>query len=351
MTKTIPTTPHQNEPSPADWQRLYAAADAFYRLAPWEWVDDDCVFGVRCLETKEVYYCIVLGALGEVFALIAYEGAEGLEGYYKCLSGEIEEGPLAPEHQRALMASFEDRADLDPHDRAILASLGRKYRGAKAWPLFRHILPGYFPWFLSDIQARTLAVCLEQAVEVLPRVARDPGLLPDPTSGLFLMRLPRAMAGGQVEWQDETVPAPPKPRKARPQVPVDEVGIQRLLRQPKQRTGDWEIGYAYTPISVQQDTGQRPYLLRLLLITDAESGLVLTVHLEVPGPHLIAFRDKLLACLGEAPRWPRRLLVNHDDMAALAAPIAKALGISMKKVRRLPAFEMAYEGLLEHMKR
>lgn len=351
MTQTTKIPSRQDDPSTADWQRLYDAADAFRRLAPWEWTDDDCTFGVKCPETGEIYYCVVLGALGEVFALVAYEGPEGLDGYLKLLSGEIEEGSMAAEYQRGLMASFENRADLAPQDRTVIETLGRKYRGSKAWPLFRHILPGYFPWFLSATQARAMAACLEQAVEVLPRFDIDPDFLADPTAGRFLVRLPRTSSSGHVEWHDETLPAPRLPRKAKPQVPVNEVGMERLRRQPKQHTGDWEIGYAYTPMSVQEHPDQRPYLLRLLLIADAESGFVLTVHLEAPDRHLPVFRDKLLSCLGEAPQWPRRLLVNHEHMAALAAPIAKALGIQLRQVRDLPAFETAYDSLIETMKR
>ena len=350
MRKTTKIQSRPDDPSPADWGRLYDAADAFRQLAPWEWTDDDRAFGVQCPETGETYYCVVLGALREVFALAAYEGAEGLDGYLKCLSGEAGENALAPEYQRALMASFENRTDIEHRDRTVIEILGRKYQGPKAWPLFRHFLPGYLPWFLSAVQARTLAACLEQAVSVLPRLARDPGLLPDPAAGLFLVRVPQTDAAGNLKWHDEMLPAPRPPHKAQPQIPVDEVGIERLRHQSKRRAGDWEIGYAYTPMPIQENPDQRPYLLRLLGVADAESGYVFTVHLEMPDRCLPVFRDKLLSCLGEAPHWPERLLVNHDDAAALAAPIAKALGIPLKRVEELPAFETAYESLIEAMK-
>ncbi|NLA40972.1 MAG: hypothetical protein GX874_06130 [Smithella sp.] len=42
-------------------------------------------------------------------------------------------------------------------------------------------------------------------------------------------------------------------------------------------------------------------------------------------------------------------LVNHENSAALAAPIAKALGISLMQVRNLPGFATAYEHMLESM--
>jgi hypothetical protein len=112
-------------------------------------MDDDRIFGVKCPETGRIDYCGVLGALGEVFALIAYEGAEGLNGYLKLLSGELQERSHVLEHQRCLMASFDDRSDLAPEDLEVIRSLELKFRGKNRWPMFRHYLPGYLPWFVT----------------------------------------------------------------------------------------------------------------------------------------------------------------------------------------------------------
>ena len=339
---------HAQKPSRADWQRLYQAADSFRDLAPWKWMDDDRIFGVKCPETGEIYYCCVLGALKEVFALVAYEGAEGLEGYLKLSSGEIENGPLASEYQRVLMASFESRSYLESRDLAVIRDLGRQYRGRNAWPLFRHYLPGYFPWFLSAVQTRTLAACLEQAVEILPRCARNPSLLANPDAGRYLVRVRETSADGKAEWRD-TILAPTPLHRAAPNIPVNEIAIARLCRNPKKLSGDWEIGYCYTPMRIQEHPGQRPYLPRLLGIVDAQSGLILSMGVEADDKHLPVFRDMLLSCLEKAGQWPQCILVNHENAAALATPIAKALGISLKQVRNLPGFAMAYEHMLESM--
>ena len=338
----------QNLPSRADWQRLYQAADAFRELRPWEWADDDRVFGVKCPETGEIYYCCVLGALKEVYALVAYEGAEGLDGYRKILSGEIRGGPLALEYQRCLFASFEDRDCLEPRDRAVIRELGRKYRGRNTWPLFRHYMPGYFPWHLSAIQARSLAACLDQAVDVIPRYARDHRLLAVPGAGRHLVRVLETSTGGKAEWHDKTI-APALLHRAVPKIPINEIGIARLCRHRKKLSGDWEIGYCYSPTCIQEHPDQRPYLPRLLGIVDAGSGFILSMGFEAPDEHLPLFRDTLISCLEKAEQWPQHLLVNHENTGALAAPIAKALGITLKRVHDLPNFAMVYEHMLRSM--
>jgi hypothetical protein len=156
-------------------KRLYAAAESFRKLAPWEWMDDDRIFGVKNPETGVIDYCGVLGGLGEVFALVVYEGPEGLHGYLKLLSGELgEAGPHIIEYQRALMASFDDRRDLAPEDLAVIRSLNLKFRGKNAWPLFRHYLPGYLPWFVTEAQAQVLRPAWNRRWTSCPATAKIP---------------------------------------------------------------------------------------------------------------------------------------------------------------------------------
>ncbi len=343
--------PHaQNPPTRAQWQRLYRAANAFYELAPWKWVDDDRIFGVQCPETGKIHYCCVLGAMKEVFALIAYEGTEGLEGYLKVLSGEVTIGPMISEYQLCLEASFNDRSYLAPRDLAVIRELGLKYRGRKAWPLFRHHMPGFFPWHLSAVQAGTLATCLEQAIDVLPRYAGNRQLLTEPDTERHFVRVLEASSDGEAKWLDKMLAPAPLKQKTPADIPINEIGIARLRRSPKKKSGDWEIGYAYAPTCIQEHRDERPYMARMLALVDVQSGFMLSLELEAPEVHLKEFRETLLSCLEEASQWPRSFLVSHENAAVLAAPIAEALGITLKQVDELPIFSMIYEDLAKSMR-
>ena len=346
------TGPHaQSSPTRAQWLRLYRAADAFRDLAPWEWMDDDRIFGVQCPETGKIHYCCVLGAMKEVFALIAYEGTEGLEGYLKMLSGEVTIGPMISEYQLCLEASFNDRTYLAPRDLAVIRDLGLKYRGRNAWPLFRHHMPGFFPWHLSAVQAGTLATCLEQAIDVLPRCAENRQLLTEPDTARHFVRVLEASSDGEAKWLDKMLAPAPLKQKAPEDIPINEIAIARLRRSPKKKSGDWEIGYAYAPTCIQEHRDERPYMARMLVLVDVQSGFVLSMGLEAPEEHLKEFRETLISCLEEAQQWPQRFLVNHENATTLATPIAKALGITLKQVDELPTFNMIYEDMMESMHR
>lgn len=336
-------------------KRLYAAAESFRKLAPWEWMEDGRIFGVKNPETGVVDYCSILGGLGEVFALVVYEGLEGLQGYLKMLSGDFaENGAAAIDYQRALMASFEDRRELAPEDLAQIRSLNLKFRGKNGWPLFRHYLPGYLPWFVTAAQAQILTTCLEQALDVLPRYRENPDLLPDPESGSHLVRVfgSHEGQGGQESWFDEILPMPPQPaHDASPAaaLPADEVGIARIRRQQKKRRGVWEIGYCYAPMPIQERRDERPYLPRFMGIVEEGSGLMLAFRLEKSGEHLRAFRDEILSCLERLDFLPERLLVDHDETAALAKPIAAGLGITLQRVPKLPVFIDVFDEMVATM--
>ena len=59
-----------NAPTLEEWRALYQWAGEFKTLAPWQWMDDTQLFGVRDPASGEVGYCCVLGAGGSVYGLV-----------------------------------------------------------------------------------------------------------------------------------------------------------------------------------------------------------------------------------------------------------------------------------------
>lgn len=77
----------KSEPSQQEWQRLYEAAVAFKKAAPWEWMEEDELFGVRNPETGEIGWVSIMGQAGEHYALALYLGVEGLHGFWAIHEG------------------------------------------------------------------------------------------------------------------------------------------------------------------------------------------------------------------------------------------------------------------------
>ncbi len=330
-----------NTPQPEEWRQLYTAADKVRALSPWSFMEENFVFGVEDPTTGEIGYCSVLGGLGEVFAFVVYEGAEGLAGIRR-LVNEVEGVPpdMIFEIQHALMASFEDREELRKEDLKTIRELGLKFRGKKHWPMFRHYQPGYLPWFLTGPQVRFLTLCLEQALDVLPRFREDHTLLYEVNADRHLVRICNFVQG-KAQWQDVIMPIPPIPPKSLPEIPVDEVGIARIRQQSKGRSGSWEVGYLYAPTPIQESPSDRPFFPRLMIVCEEETGIVLTFHMERDDSTPTAFRDHLLEFFLSHHYLPAHLSVNHPIMAVILSPICRKLGIDFDVPRSLPTVEFA----------
>jgi hypothetical protein len=334
-------------PSAEEWAALYQAAVQFRDAAPWEWMYDSDMFGVQNPETGEIGYCCVMGNLGEHFALGVYLGAEGLQGYEKIASGEVETPDAALHSQKCLMASFEDRELLASEDRAVIKSLGLKFRGRNAWPLFRDYRPGYAPWFAAAEQARFLTHALQQGLQVALRFRDDPALLDPPRDGLYLTRAAQPGADG-LAWSDQWLPPAPLDTAASAVPQIDELRVQRVKRSILARQGTWEADFFYSPAPIQEHKGQRPYFPYMLMWVDRGSRAILPPELVPADQYRAAFQNHFLALIEQANLMPNEVCVLQQEAFDLLDPIAKRLGIKLRRARRLDALEDARASLMSY---
>lgn len=342
-------------PSLEEWRALYDAAMHFYALHPWTWLSEDQFFGVVNPENDEVGYCSVMGHLGEHLALAVYLGDEGLGTFFDLRAAESEPDTVeAFFRQKDLQASFEDREMLADKDHQVIRSLGLKFRGRQAWPLFRDYTPGYVPWYLTASQARFLTLALEQTIEVAVRFRDCPAELPtlDETEDL-LVRVPQPGPAGLI-WRDERRPLPTE-------FPCAELNFlwntekMETLRQKGQgvkRQGALEIDYFYLLEAVQDKPGERPFHPQLLLAADHRSGFILSQNLLAPGTlgnALVKMVEDLL--LGHLAIWPRQIGVRREELAVILDEVVGPLGIEVLEVEELPAIAMFRKSLDEWVRR
>ena len=78
----------KTEATEAQWRDLYAAADAFKKMACWKWMDESAIFGVQSPVDGQNYFCSIMGEGGMNFGLVAYRGYQGYLVLHKLLSLE-----------------------------------------------------------------------------------------------------------------------------------------------------------------------------------------------------------------------------------------------------------------------
>jgi hypothetical protein len=341
---------YDSSPSGQEWHALYQAAVAFRDLAPWEWMYDSDMFGVQDPASGEIGYCCVMGNLGEHYALGVYRGSEGLEGYRKIASGELSppDATALLHYQKCLMASFEDREYLDRQDLAVIKTLGLKFRGRNAWPLFRSYLPDYHPWFVTADEARFLTLALQQAVEVALRFGEDTNVLAPPREGLYLVRVPE-QNGATTRWTDQWLAPASLPEAAPAPPPIDELRIQRIKQAVTARQGIWEADFFLSPTPIQANKGQRPYYPYMFLWVDRRSGMVLAPHLTAPDQRDAEFPQHFLTLVEQAHALPQEVCVLTQEAIELLEPITSRLGVKLRRSRRLGALEDARNSLMGYL--
>lgn len=335
-------------PTPDEWRRLYAAAARVKSLAPWDWMEEMDVFGVQSPETGEMGFVSVMGLLGEHFAVAVYLGAKGLHGFLDLEADHLEASPYSLFEIPQLQASFEDRDALEKEDREVIKSLGLKFRGGSAWPMFRSIRPGFHPWFVEGWEARLLTCAIEQTLDVAPRFQEDPDLLDTP-AGEFLVRIPVKAEVG-VGWEDRVV-AVPSPERAPVEAVVDDLTRKRLEGLPR---GDQklEMDVFMLPEACQEGKG-RPFFPYCLMVVDSRSGMILFHDMVPPLPSLEdmwhAVPIKIADCLAKIGVIPAEVRVCSAEVFDLLKPLSGVFGFKLKRVKGLKALGAAREILTDFM--
>lgn len=330
-----------------DWKTLYEAAIAFKKQAPWAWMYDSDLFGVQNPETGEVGYCCIMGNLGEVFALGVYQGAEGLAGYRFLQEGPGPSGQATWRDaqtllaaQFCLMASLEDRNELDKRDLDVIRKLGLKFRGRREWPMFRSYRPGYAPWFITPSEVRFLAMALQQTVEVAAVCKKKPDWLGGGEGDQIMVRV---QEDGQ--WRD--VWQNPETWEAQPAKPViDEVLVARIKQAGFPRGGTLIADCVMLPTEVAD--AERPYFPWMFFVLSDE-GLALGMEMCMPGEVEKDVPAKFLELLMQMENIPQSLLVGSLETSDLLAPIAEQLNFSIHVTEEHPMLDFFLNSLGEYL--
>ena len=300
-------------------------------------MSDSDIFGVKDPATGKIGYCCILGAAGEVLGMTVYRGTPGLQVYLKLLSSET--GPRDPDFlfiHRCLMADFHDRDELDKADLAVIRSLGLKFRGRNAWPQFRSYLPGYFPWYVTEAEARFLSVALEQGLGVCYRFRDDPTLLSSGRSGAYLVRTARENEG-QLVWEDKWLEPEPFEKKGLSFEPLDEGTLARIKETLKPRDQIWEGDFFHLNNPVKEEG--RPFYPRLFVWADVSSGLLLSQDMARPDDPITILRESLISAAREKGFFPGEIRIRRQEAYELLSPLAASLNIKLVRVRALRSID------------
>ena len=329
-----------------DCRPLYELMARVKALAPWDFLEEDDIFGVIDPDTGEPNFVSVMGAAGEHFAVALYRGVIGLYSFMfvQHLGPQLTAEAILDIPQ--IQASFEDREMVEERDREHMKALGLKFRGRNAWPIFRSYRAGYAPWFIDKAEARTLTYALEQLLDLAPRLleATEDLLMPGGDRE-YLVRVAERTADGLV-WRDETMTFdPPAPRDM--MIRVEAEAMDKVSQLPS-RPGVVEVD-CFRLFSVVAPPGERPFFPYTLLMVDGKTGTPLGLDMLTPNPTLDDMwsdvATNVLRMLDAGGFRPREFRVRDDLLFGILSMISAQTGIKVKRVHTLDKLDRVAGGL------
>jgi hypothetical protein len=334
---------------------LYDLADAFQRLAPWQWMSETQLIGLRHPETGELGWMSLMGASGHHTSLALYLGESPLERFHliqQSASPDVELSQFDTIRlifeSRQLQVNLARRDELFRSELAEIKALGRKYRGEN-WPCFRSFRPGWAPVPVAGDEERWLECALEQLLAVTPDLESSPmghlRVQNGRTHGLT-----RASVDGV--WQTTWTPEDTRVYQF-PELPTDETLVAEVAGNPRKVAVECEFRVLPVPVGKEGVSAVFPYVV---VCVDSQSGMVLgldTLAVESMdfATMMAVVPTRFMEIWNRAGIRPSSIGVSSESARAALASTARALGVPLVKEPFFPALDEALDSLMQFLAR
>ncbi|HEY5914716.1 MAG TPA: hypothetical protein VJA21_29345 [Verrucomicrobiae bacterium] len=318
--------------SPEVSRPLLAEAERIARVAPWEFMSDLELLGMRDEATGRLHVASILGTLGTMFAVVIYRNDAGLRWIHDMATNRRVPDPDAGlEDMDCLKIEWCRKKELQKSDLNTLAAAGFKPKGqGPVWPRFESTRPGWYPWGVTDVEARLMTELLRKVARFVCLREKSRPLHKEPLEAL----VPIIPAGEEstlraedIEWLPFVPPPAPLPEP----VALSACEQESLLKLPIRHDSIVEIVAPLTPTLAFVDEKEgRPCLARATIIVDRATHYVLCAKIahgaaplrDATGPALTeAFRN--------AKSRPERIHVDNARLAATLRPTCEAIRVPL----------------------
>jgi hypothetical protein len=337
----------ETPPTFAAMRRLYSLATDLFGLVPWQLLDESKLVLTRDSVSGELWYCSVMGSLGEVYSMHAYRGEEGLRLFRKMAAEKIVDPGEVLTSMDCLYVELVPRQELKRQDRELLAALGHPRGRNLLSPVFRAIRPGFHPWFVNAEEALTLAECIRAVVVICTAITNQAGENFWEGEGVYplVTRADGAEPRYNVDLVKSVLP---------PELPTEPVKLPEELMGPLRGRdyalrGVMELGYTFSGAVIGK-ANERPSCAAIALAVDADSGIVYAPEVtdSTVAPEVALARVFLAAVQGTGV-LPREVRVRSQQHKASFASLMESFGVKIRVMNRLPAAEQACQHLLEFL--
>jgi len=305
---------------------LFQLASELQGLEPWNFLEDQDLILQKDPASGEICYCSIMGALGEVFSVQVYVGAESYRLFRRIARGQhVTSGEFLGAF-RGLSVEFVTAKELTPPDRELLQALSHApKRGARA-PIFRASRPGYHPWYVTEGEARLLIYCLQGTLVFCRDVTVMDGSKYWEQENVF----PFVARDANGTFEIQSVKAPDPPGSGLQPVYVDDGLIAEILAKNWPNEGLLEADHFFALAEIGEKN-ERKACVSAAIVCDGNSGMALQADLGQPSerPEELLVRS-ILRAIQSARFLPLEIHVRKKEFGLLLEGLSKKLGFTVQ---------------------
>ena len=308
-----------------EWRRLYDLSDRFYKLKPWELLDNLELVMIRFSEDDYATFS-VMGNGGQEYGFSLYEGDNALRELYlylKAASLGMDNDPDSAMFLQNCVSMFMDTRDLVSKEQlAIIKKLGRKYGAGRKWVHFQDYARGYIPYIPDGQGVRQTTRCLEKLLEAFPLIEKI-----KPRGMHIVDHVYQYALDGDL-WQ-LSVAQVDRDEMAKLWISAENEGLRKAAAAWPKLKESWEIGLMSAGYSIDDKKYDRPLFPFILVAVDHKTGYALSQELLSPdkGPQEIC--GIVTSWMQQAGR-PKELLVSGQVMAEILSAAGEITGIPVR---------------------
>lgn len=321
------------------WSKLYEVAIMIKELKPWEHLCDVDIITIA-IPNKEPFYCSIMGAGSECYAIGTYIGFDAINNFYNLLDKDDIPADQMIRYQddNVIMCYFGDREELTNKELKLIKDLGLKFRGKNNWTYFHSFQKGYVPYMLNEEEVLQETEVLQHLYMAL-KAHLEHGIKVEFDNGNTLMRI---YSPEDDLWLNFEAPIQIPPRQYMIPVLEDEILITQL-RKIKASRIEWELDIAHLYTTVNDKKYDRPVSGRICILTDKNNGMVIDQNMLTPmDDDIQAIFNIVIYNIFEHGR-PTKIFVRDEEIYYKVEDLCKRTNINLEIRGRLDAIDSFVE--------
>ena len=330
-----------------EWKKLYDVATRIKELKPWEDFWDLDLICLREGEEEDAAFVSILGKGGEYYGIVVYEGYEELNTFMMMLNQEALNlsTDFVMGNQSSLACYWGNREELTETEREIIKETGYKFRGKNQWLYFRSYKEGYYPYRLNQDEVHRMCYYLELLEKAVLTYRSEEVKVNFRGGEMYVYSIDPETDNHY--WGAEALPFVSFNYRS---LQLDDKEAEEVLRNVPMNRYVLEMDIAYQRAKINDKSYDRPANVRLAVIAEARTELIMKAQLLSPEEDQIeALANSLIEFIGQFGA-PKEIRVSNLITEGALEEICRLTGTKLKRVKRLQAIDDFMNGMGERMK-